>query len=216
MIDVASRVGWLTASQRTAELARMIDDRLRATDLGAADVETVCRLNQRHDLDAIGPTLAALRARSVAASAILACLGNREAHAALLEALTTAPAHDVTIAQVYLRHHPIVDPVELRRLAVRIGDMHDASAQVRALATLADHPVSDVESLESLARLFPVARDIGVQRAIAGVLIRSDYGAIAKPELVRALREKRLKSPDGQDLIDILIRRMQAALGKVA
>jgi hypothetical protein len=55
-----------------------------------------------------------------------------------------------------------------------------------------------------------------VQRAIAGILIRADYHAIAKPELVRALREKRLKSPDGQDLIDVLIRRMQASLGKSA
>jgi hypothetical protein len=215
MIDVASRLGWLAASERTAEVARMIDDRLRAADLGAADVETVCRLNQRHEFDDLAHTLASPH-RSVAASAILACLGSREAHVALLDALTSAPAHDVAIAQVYLRHHPIVDPVELRHVAMRIGKMRDEGAQVRALDTLADHPVSDVESLESLARLFPVARSIGVQRAIAGVLIRSDYRAIAKPELVRALREKRLKSPDGQDLIDILIRRMQATLGKIA
>jgi len=33
---------------------------------------------------------------------------------------------------------------------------------------------------------------------------------------VRALREKRLKSPDGQDLIDVLIRRMQASLSRAA
>jgi hypothetical protein len=94
--------------------------------------------------------------------------------------------------------------------------MRDAKAQARALDTLADNRVSDVESLEALARLFPVAKSIGVQRAIAGILIRSDYQAIAKPDIVRAMREKRLKSPDGQDLIDILIRRMQASLGKPA
>jgi hypothetical protein len=216
MIDVASRLGWLTAPQRFAELTRMIDDRLRATDVGARDVEAVCRLNLRHRLDGLLPTLAVSHGRSVAVSAILACLGDREAHAALLDALTSAPAPDVAIAQVYLRHHPIADPAELRALAMRIGRMRDASAQVRVLDTLADHPVTDVESLESLVRLFPLTKSVGVQRAIAGVLIRSDYGAIAKPELVRALREKRLKSPDGQDLIDILIRRMQASLGKVA
>jgi hypothetical protein len=55
-----------------------------------------------------------------------------------------------------------------------------------------------------------------VQRAIAGVLIRSDYQSIAKPELVRALRDKRKKSPDGRDLIDVLIRRMQASLDRAA
>jgi hypothetical protein len=52
---------------------------------------------------------------------------------------------------------------------------------------------------------------VNVQRAIAGVLIRSDYGPIAGPELVRLMREHRLKSPDGADLIDALIRRMEAS-----
>jgi hypothetical protein len=217
MIDVASRLGWLTPAQRRAELTRMIDDRLRAADLGAADVEAVCRLNQRHEFDAFAPSLAsASHRRTLAASAILACLGDRDAHRALLDALTSAPAPDVAIAQVYLRHHPIVDAGELRHVALRIGTMRDANAQVRVLDALADHPVSDAESLESLVRLFALAKNIGVQRAVAGVLIRSDYRAIAKPELVRALRDKRLKSPDGQDLIDILIRRMQASLGKAA
>ena len=97
-----------------------------------------------------------------------------------------------------------------------MGRRSDVEAQVRALDTLALHRVSDRESLESLTRLFPVARSVGVQRAIAGILIRSDYEAIARPELVRALREKRLKSPDGQDLIDVLIRRMQASLARAA
>jgi hypothetical protein len=57
---------------------------------------------------------------------------------------------------------------------------------------------------------------VNVQRAIAGILIRANYRVIAKPELVRALRERRLKSPDGQDVIDVLIRRMQASLGRAA
>jgi hypothetical protein len=216
MIDAATQMGWLSAAQRTAELTRMIGDRLRAIDLGAADVEAVCRLNRRHELDGVASTLRVPAREGIAAAAIRACLGDRDAHAALLDALTSAPAHDVAIAQVYLRHYPIVDAGELRHVAVRIGAMRDVDAQVRALDALADHPLSDVESLESLVRLFSLARNIGVQRAVAGVLIRSDYRAIAKPELVRALREKRLKSPDGQDLIDILIRRMQASLGKVA
>ena len=117
---------------------------------------------------------------------------------------------------MYLKHHPIADVGDLRAVALRIGRMSDVDAQIRALDTLAEHRVSDRESLESLARLFPVAKTVNVQRAIAGILIRSDYEAIAKPELVRALRDKRLKSPDGQDLIDVLIRRMQASLSRAA
>jgi hypothetical protein len=58
--------------------------------------------------------------------------------------------------------------------------------------------------------LFPLVRSISVQRAIAGVLIRADYRAIAIPEVVRALRQHRMKSPSGEDLIDVLIRRLQS------
>ena len=89
--------------------------------------------------------------------------------------------------------------------------MSDETAQVRALDTLAYLRLSDPEALDELTRLFVVARSIAVQRAIAGILIRSDYPAMARPELVRTLREHRLKSPDGRDLIDVLINRLQVA-----
>jgi hypothetical protein len=215
MIAVAARLGWLSPAQQRAEWSRMVEDRMRAANLGARDVDVICASSAGHALD---PDVRASlhRDRDVAHSAILACLGDGKAHTAVLHALTNATDADAAIVQVYLRHHPIVAPVELRNVAQQIAGMRDAKAQARALDTLADNRVPDVESLEALARLFPVAKSIGVQRAIAGILIRSDYQAIAKPDLVRALRDKRLKSPDGQDLIDILIRRMQASLGKPA
>jgi len=55
-----------------------------------------------------------------------------------------------------------------------------------------------------------LAESVGVQTAIAGVLIRSDYRAIATPEFVQRLRQSRLKTSGGTDLIDVLIRRLQA------
>jgi hypothetical protein len=214
LIAVGARLGWLSPPQQRAEWTRMVEDRMHAANLGARDVDVICRSSAGPALDPHLPALLKREGRDVARSAILACLGDGNAHAAVLHALTSATDSDAAIVQVYLRHHPIVAPVELRNLAQRIAGMRDAKAQARALDTLADNRVSDVESLEALARLFPVAKSIGVQRAIAGILIRSDYQAIAKPDIVRAMREKRLKSPDGQDLIDILIRRMQASLGK--
>jgi len=72
--------------------------------------------------------------------------------------------------------------------------------------------LTDLDILEELARLFAVAKSVSVQRAIAGILIRADFRTLAKPELVRALRQTRLKSPDGDDVIDILIRRLQASI----
>jgi hypothetical protein len=58
--------------------------------------------------------------------------------------------------------------------------------------------------------MFPNADSAGVQTAIAGILIRSDYQAIATPELVQMLRQSRLKASVGADMIDVLIRRLQA------
>ena len=71
--------------------------------------------------------------------------------------------------------------------------------------------LSDRESLNELARLFPLAKSVNVQRAIAGILIRADYPSLARPEFARALRQHRLKSPDGHDMIDVLIRRLEAS-----
>ena len=50
-----------------------------------------------------------------------------------------------------------------------------------------------------------------MQRAIAAVLIRADYEALARAEVARLLSRHRLKSPDGSDIIDILIRRLRMA-----
>jgi len=49
-----------------------------------------------------------------------------------------------------------------------------------------------------------------VQRAIASVLIRSDYRVLGAADLARSLKTYRLKSPDGNDVIDALIRVLQA------
>ena len=218
MIAVAARFGWLSPAERQAELALLIRDVYARNEVATADVDLACMLNGDHVLDAALADFrrGAANARDVAHAAILACAGSPGARLQIIDALTGASDRDVEFAQVYLRHHPIADVAELRAVALRVAAMRDVAAQIRALDTLARHGVSDRESLESLTRLFPVAKTVNVQRAIAGILIRSDYEAIARPELVRALREKRLKSPDGQDLIDVLIRRMQASLGRAA
>jgi hypothetical protein len=82
---------------------------------------------------------------------------------------------------------------------------------VRALETLAQQRVADPESLREIARLFPLAKTVQVQRAIASVLIRSDYRVLGQADLARSLKQYRLKSPDGSDVIDALIRVLQAS-----
>jgi hypothetical protein len=173
-------------------------------------VDLVCALNKDHELDQeLGRLqVPAAQAGKVAHAAVLACLGSTEAHARVLRALSSSSDEDVQIAQIYLHYRPIADATELRGVAAAIARMNGSDAQVRALDTLAHYRLSDRESLEELTRLFPLAKSVNVQRAIAGILIRADYQSIAKPKLVQTLREHRLKSPDGEDSIDVLIRQL--------
>jgi hypothetical protein len=212
MVKLARNLGWLSSTELRTELVQMIRDRLAQNVVGPGDVDLFCSLNKNGDLDdqLDRLQLPLVQANKVAHAAVLGCLGSEKGRARVLRALTSPNDDDVQIAQVYLHHRPITDGDELRTMTAEIARMKSADAQVRALDTLARYQLSDRESLDALTRLFPLTRSIGVQRAIAGVLIRADYRSIANPDLVRALRQHRLKSPNGEDLIDVLIRRLQS------
>jgi hypothetical protein len=128
----------------------------------------------------------------------------------VLRALTSTDEQEVAMAQVYLRHRPLEDSAELRAVTGDVVRMTSSQAQVRALQALEGQRFSDRASLEQLTRLFPVAGSVGVQTAIAGILVRADYRAIATPELVHTLQEHRLQPASGPDMIDVLIRRLQS------
>lgn len=211
MIELAHRLGWLSPSDRRAELMAMMSDRLAKNAVGSADIDLVCALNKdgalaqdRHRL-----RLSPANAAKVPQAAVSACLGDAAGHAQVLRALTGSRNEDVELAQVYLRHRPLAEASELRAVATGISRMRGVDSQIRALDTLARHPLADRESLDELTRFFPLAKTVDVQRAIAGVLLRADYSVLDTPGLVRSLRQHRLKSPDGQDVIDMLVRRLQ-------
>jgi len=213
MLDVARSLQWLSPAEQQAEIVRMIGERMASATIDPADVDLACTLNADRALDAALPRLVpGIVYTPVARAAMLACLGSEAARAHVLGSLSSASEEDVRIAQVYLRHRPIADDAELRKVVRAIANMNGPQAQVRALAALERHYLADRESLDALTSLFPRARTVDVQRAIASVLIRADYRAIAKPDVVRMLQRHRLKSPDGADLIDALIRRLQAAV----
>jgi hypothetical protein len=209
MLKLAHDLGWLSAEELRAETVGVMRDRLAQRAIGPADIDLFCSLNRNGDL---GEHLQLLPARddNIGYAAVRACLGSEKSRARLLRALTSTSDDEVEMAQVYLRHHPIDDPTELRALTAEIARMKTGDAQVRALDTLARYQLSDPESLDALTRLFPLTRSVAVQRAIAGVLLRADYHALEKPKLSRALRQYRLKSPTGEDLIDVLIRRLES------
>jgi hypothetical protein len=213
MMALARTFGWLSADDQRAEFLRMIRDRMAANAVSVAEIDLVCSARREPVSGdaALWLEIAAVPGDSVANAAVLACLGSAAGHARVMRALTSASEVDVEIAEVYLRHRPIGDVAELRTAALGIARMGNTDAQARALDALARLSVSDRESLDALTRVYTRAKSVRVQRAVAGILIRADTQAIGKPQLVRALREHRLKSPEGEDVIDILIRRLQAS-----
>jgi len=218
MTNVAQALGWLSPEQYRAEMTEMIVALLGQRAISVADVALVCSQNDAHALDA---TLADVQARGLATprvdqAATLACLGSADDHARMLAALTSPDDDEVRLAEVYFHQRPITDLDELRFAAVGVARMSAGPAQVRALDVLSRHHLADRESLFALSRLYATAGSVGVQRALAGVLLRAEYRTIASPELVRMLRERRLRSPDGEDMVDILIRRLQAAYATTA
>jgi len=190
----------------------MIGDLIARRTIAAAEIGLICSLNGNHELDEESYRLALSRSQAdeVTNAAALACLGSAEGRARVLLALTSQVDAEVKISEVYLGQRPITDVDEIRVVASGITRMTGSGAQVRALDTLARHRLSDRQSLDDLALLFPVTESIDVQRAIAAVLIRSDYQMLSKPEIVRVMSQTRLKSPGGDDIIDILIRRLQS------
>lgn len=212
MIKLAHSLGWLSGQGEREEFIRLATDLLAREKIDPSDVDLVCSLNRDRALDGAlqQVRLPAGTEDSLPHAAVLACLGSTDARVRVLQALTGARSDEVEVAQVYLQHHPISDVGELRAVAARISRMADPEAQVRALNTLAGQYLSDRESLDELMRLFPHARSLGVQRAIAGIFIRADYEAIDRDELVGVLRQYRLRSADRNDIIDALLRRLQA------
>jgi hypothetical protein len=88
--------------------------------------------------------------------------------------------------------------------------MTAAPAQARALDALAASRIGDRDAMATVAGLDPGTQSAEVQNAIAGVLIRADYSALDGPRLAETLRRYRLRSRDGESLVDALIRRLEA------
>jgi hypothetical protein len=212
MMALARDLGWLTPEQERDEFVQMIVQRMARNTLGKHEVDLVCSSSHGREAGLAEQVRAAgaVRPDLVAHAAVLACLGHAPSHEQTLRALTSPHEGDVEIAQVYLRHRSLADVAELRSVTEGIGRMRSPAAQVRALETLARQRLADPKSLQEIARLFPRARSLQTQRAIANILIRADHAGLARAELARLLRQHRLKSPDGNDVIDALIRVLQA------
>ena len=211
MMGLARSLAWLTPAQEQAELVQMLAARMARGSLGKNEVDLVCEspLGREPGLAQRLLATGSVRSQHVAHSAVLACLGDAEAHQRSVRALTSPRDDEASIAQAYLRQRSLANVDELRMLTGHIARMNTGAGQVRALETLARQRLADPQSLQVFAGLFAQARSLELQRAIAGILIRADTQALGRAELSRTLRQHRLKSPDGSDVIDMLIRTLQ-------
>lgn len=213
MVDLARNLGWLSDAQQQDEFVRLITTRMARDGVGRHEVDLVCDSPLAREEGVLARVRAGgtADAAKVAHSAVLACLGSGEAHDRTVRALTSARPEDVEVAQTYLRHRPLAGATEVQAIAEDIGRLGGPEAQVRALEALAKQRVSDAHSLRQITGLFVKTRSLQVQRAIANVLLRADTQLLERGELLQSLRRYRLKSPDGQDAIDMLIRVLQRA-----
>jgi hypothetical protein len=209
MITLAQKLGWLSPEARRAELAALVND-LLGSSLGFAEVELACSLVDAGEDLLASVRIPPARAGDSATAAILACLGDTGARARILAALASGDKHGVQAARAYLRHRQLAGPAELRALAGEISRMPESEAQILAFDTLGRLRIEDPETIEELARAFAASTSIRVQAAIAEILLRSAPEALAQPGLAGMLREKRVGSRGGDDLVEAVIRRLQA------
>jgi hypothetical protein len=211
MLGVAHGLGWLDAGELRAEQAGLVADLLARPSLDAAAVALACRLSAH---DALGGDAARLAhaavPRSAAHTAVQACLGEPVARERILAALAGGDADSVRAAQVYFSARPVQSVDDLRALVDAVAGIEASEAQVRALDTLARQPLLEGRALAPLVGVFTRTRSADVQRAIAGVLIRSDRPDEATSGLVQTLRAARVRTHERDDMVDALLRRLGA------
>ncbi len=212
MIALAETLGWLSPGERRAELVGLVNDVFASRSFGFAEVGVVCALADTGDLDHVltGVRIPPARAGDAPVAAVMACLGDPAARVRILAALASKDEREVEVAQAYLRHRPISDVKELRAMARQVSLMPETDAQIRAFGVLGRMHIEDLETVEGLTRSFAASRSIRVQRAIAEILLRSGSTALGSAGLAGVLRRTRVRSPDGDDLIEAVIRRLQA------
>jgi hypothetical protein len=210
MTDVAHTLGWLSEDDLRRERASMIRDLLSRPVVDVPAADAICALNQDGGFDGELTDFDRLPAAGEPGhGAALACLGSAQARARMLAALASPDDREFAMAKLHFHHRPLDGAEELRTVAAGIAQMTRPDAQVRALHALARQNVSHREGMEKLVRLFVDAESADVRRALADVFVRADMRAIATPELLRVLRERRPQGDERGDIIDILIRRLE-------
>jgi len=213
-IGLARQLGWLDDAQVQDEWAHLLGRRLAQGPIGRSEIDLTCAQHPQGNA-ALLQRLAQFPPQRPGSqpqplplqrAALRACLGDSAAHQQLLQALVRPPDAHTPLVETYLRHRGLGSVGAQRVLAAGVGRLPDGQARLQALESLARQRLDDPPALQEIARQFAHSRSLPVQRAIAHLLLRADTRELPRADLAAALQRHRIKSPDGRDVIDLLIR----------
>lgn len=205
LLDLADDLGWLTADEKRREWERLWRDMLAQPEVGLSDIALACARDARDALDTSqAPSVVA---EDAGHTALLACLGSDAARQQVLSLLSSDDPERVSVAQAYLRQRPLLDPGEVLRVTRAIAQMPSAETQARAIEALGRSAPLKPDMLAVLMQVYEKTGSWHVQNAIAGVLIRADAQSLPRADWLQALERARLPAPDGEPLVDVLMRR---------
>jgi hypothetical protein len=212
MIALARSVGWLAPDEHRAELVHTINDVLAGDTMAFGEVDLVCTLNRDRALDTSLNRLQVEQSNArIAQAAALACLGSADARARILKAVREPErrrrADSAGISPATGR-----SPTPLSCARSRAGSCASRASRRRCARW---RPWQGLHV--TTARCWTSWRAFSANRPRSRCSAPSPKSSSAQatrqpriPSLAAVFRQHRIKSPSGEDLIDVLIRRLQS------
>jgi hypothetical protein len=195
LIDLSLLLGWLSPQSHAQAMVGLVQALLLQSQISLDDIDLACSLpaflvRELALLDLLAAT--ASRLDEVGHAAIAACLGHPQARARILGAVTSSRQTQRLQAAAVLRHRPIVDEDEQRRVVQAAAAMAAGDSQAQAIDLLGRQPLRGPETLETLMSLYARTSSAQVQSAIAAALLRADRSGLDSGAVADALTRHRL------------------------
>jgi len=205
MMDMASRLGWLTTANLRQEQVQIVQTMLEAPKLGSGEADIICDLAKQRNIK-----LGELRipARSAPGFSVArACLGDADARQGIRAMLLSRDEELFLGAQVFFESHPMTRS-ELVWYATEIGrGTGGVAAAERALHVIARQDIRDRAVLNTYMQLLTMDLAKETKHAIAPVFLFADWSQVDRVKLIEAVRKTGL-AEDGA--LGFLLRRLES------
>ncbi|HSD99626.1 MAG TPA: hypothetical protein VLB72_02695 [Burkholderiales bacterium] len=204
MMDLASRLGWLTPAHLRQEQVRIVQTMIEAPRLGSGEADIVCDLAKQRNIK-----LGELRIPERSAPGLgvaRACLGDADARQGIRAMLLSRDEELFLSAQIFFEAHPMTTS-ELGWYATEIGrGTGGVAAAERALHVIARQNIRDRALLNAYMQLLTMDLARETKHAVAPVFLFADWSRVDRPKLIEAVRKTGL-AEDGA--LGFLLRRLE-------